>query len=345
MAIPAKVESVQTRAKEALASRVSVVAKRLPSSVKGLMPAGVKARILDRLELRSVEPTKTFGELQSLMHERYHVGNLVSVDRQDFKDTIDAFLALEDASMEGYDSGAGQRIKTVRFIWPYDHDFGDFKVGPGKQRYRPVQLISSFMDEFGVPSTDLTGKTVLDIGCYLGGTSLLLAAMGAEVVAVEEVKKYVDCLSYLRDAFGVENLHPRNLSLYALTDDEFQDAFDIVLFSGVLYHLSDPVLGMRLTFNAVRPGGVVLLETAAARSEDRILEYAGKNQAKRKFGANWFVPSPLVVTEMMDEVGYTDIRTAIQRNRHRPHSRVLAVGKKQKQVDMLRAGLSVPTIR
>ena len=87
--------------------------------------------------------------------------------------------------------------------------------------------------------------------------------MGAKVVAIEEVAKYVDCLKYIRDAFDLENLEPRRLSLYDLTADEFQDAFDIVLFAGVLYHLSDPVLGLRITFDALKPGGTVLLETAA----------------------------------------------------------------------------------
>jgi 2-polyprenyl-3-methyl-5-hydroxy-6-metoxy-1,4-benzoquinol methylase len=339
--------SVDSKLKAALVPPARAVAKRMPSSVKAVLPHRAKNRILDGLQLRATEPPEHFEYLQNLMNDRYHVNNLATVDRHEFKEAIDAFLALENATMEGYTSAEGQRIKTVKFVWPYDHDFGDFQVGPGKGKYRPAQLITRFMDEFGVPSKDLTGKRILDIGCYLGGPSILLAAMGADVVAIEEVKKYVDCLLYLRDAFAIDNLHPRNLSLWDLAGHEYQDAFDIVLFAGVLYHLSDPVLGMRLIFNAVRPGGTVLLETSTARSQERILVYAGKNEwaGKNVSGTNWFIPSPLVVTEMMDEVGFTNIHTAVRTRPSKRHDRMVAIGTKVKQVDMLRAGLSVPTVR
>jgi hypothetical protein len=51
----------------------------------------------------------------------------------------------------------------------------------------------------------------------------------------EEVRKYVDCLKYLKRAFNIENLEPLNLSLFECTTPEFQDAFGFVLFAGVLY--------------------------------------------------------------------------------------------------------------
>jgi 2-polyprenyl-3-methyl-5-hydroxy-6-metoxy-1,4-benzoquinol methylase len=286
-----------------------------------------------------------FKFLQGLM-STYRVENLVNMDRKQFKEGFDRFLSLNDAAMEGLSSSEGQRIRSVRFMWPFDHDFGDFKVGPGTDAFRPMELIANFMDEFDVPSRDLKGKRVLDIGCYAGGTSLLLAAMGAEVVAVEEVAKYVESLKFLRDAFGLETLEPRNLSLYDLTTDEFQDAFDIVLFAGVLYHISDVILGMRITYNALKPGGTTLLETSSTRSEERILEYAGKNQrGANKFGANWFFPSPLVVTELMDEVGYQDIKSFVRRNPRRMRDRTYAMARKHQQEDFLRAGFAVRNIR
>ena len=314
---------------------------RIRPAIGALLPETVKRRLSPPKGPRPDAGPYTY--LQGLMIDNYQVRNLVGVDPLQFRQRIEGFLALEDAEMEGYVAPEMQRAKSVRFRWPYDHDFGDFQVGPGKANHRPSRLLSTFMRRFDALPKSLDGQRVLDIGCYAGGTSLLLAAMGASVVAVEEVTKYVDCLRYLRDSFALENLDPRNLSLYDLTTDEFQDAFDIVLFSGVLYHLSDPVLGLRITFNAVRPGGRCLLETAAAKSNARILDYAGKNDPGRGGGANWFYPSPLVVSEMMDEVGYCDIRSIVQPNPR--HDRVLAVGTKVAQVDMLRAGLSVRTIR
>ena len=340
-AMPKVVEQLES-------STLDALVKRVPNSILELVPDGVKSRVRERVHEKPsgvVETLEHFEFLQTLMTERYNVRNLVNIDPRQFRETIEAFLALEDASMEGYEgSPEMQRAKSIRFYWPYTHDFGDFQVGP-PNKYRPARLIARFMEHFGAPDMDLTGKTVLDIGCYLGGPALLLAAMGAKVVAIEEVAKYVDCLTYIRDAFAIENLEPRRLSLYELTGDEYQDAFDIVLFSGVLYHLSDPVLGMRITFDAVKPGGVVLLETGAARSDARILEYGGRDDGGRKNGANWFFPSPLVVTEMMKEVGYGNVRKSVRHLPHRQRDRMVAVGTKTAQVDMLRAGLSVPNIR
>jgi 2-polyprenyl-3-methyl-5-hydroxy-6-metoxy-1,4-benzoquinol methylase len=326
--------------RETVTSKVRDLASHMPASVKRRVPYRPAT-----IPHPAPRDSANFKFLQSLM-KTYRVENLVNMDRKQFKEGFERFLSLDDSEMEGLNSPEGQRVRTVRFMWPFDHDFGDFKVGPGTGASRPMDLIGNFMDQFDVPSRDLKGKRVLDIGCYAGGTSLLLAAMGAEVVAVEEVAKYVESLKFLRDAFGLENLEPRNLSLYDLTTDEFQDAFDIVLFAGVLYHISDVILGMRITYNALKPGGTTLLETASTRSEERILEYAGKNQkGANKYGANWFFPSPLVVTELMDEVGYKNIESFVRRNPQKIRDRTYAMAKKEQQEDFLRAGFAVRDIR
>ena len=321
----------------------------LTTRVSGHVPANLKRLVPLQLKQKLVPAPPPQFDLPSLDHvsaqkAHYQVANLVGVSPAEFRSRIEAFLALDDAEMEGYQSGAHQRARSVRFEWSEDHDFGDFEV-KGMAQNRSTWLISMFIDQLKALPRDLTGKRVLDIGCWTGGTSLILAQMGASVVAIEEVKKYVDCLEYLCESFGVSNLEPRNLSLYDLTGEEFQDAFDIVLFGGVLYHLSDPVLGTRITFDALRDQGTCLLETAVARSKARILQYAGKDEPGRGSAANWFYPAPNVVHAIMDEVGYRDIRSLLQPQTARPQDRLLAVGKKVTQVDMLRAGLSVPGIR
>jgi SAM-dependent methyltransferase len=198
-----------------------------------------------------------------------------------------------------------------------------------------------FMDRMGRLGQDLKGKRVLDIGCWTGATSFLLAAMGADVVAIEEVAKYVECVNYLRDSFGVDNLEARNLSLFDLAADEFQDAFDIVLFAGVLYHLSDPIIGTRITFNCLKPGGTCLLESSVNQLDGYLLEYV-RSYSRR---GNWFFPSPAVVEAIMEDVGYSDIRTDVTPKPSERLTRMIAVGTKVTQQDMHRAGLSVRTIR
>lgn len=44
---------------------------------------------------------------------------------------------------------------------------------------RHIEIIARFLSDFGLP-LDLTGKKVLDIGVWTGGTCLALCALGAE---------------------------------------------------------------------------------------------------------------------------------------------------------------------
>jgi hypothetical protein len=174
--------------------------------------------------------------------------------------------------------------------------------------------------------------------------------MGAQVAAVEEVKKYVDCLKYLKQVFNVKNLEPLNLSLFECTTPEFQDAFDFVLFGGVLYHLSDPVLGLRITFNCLKDGGTCLLSTAAIPGNRPFVCYEGPQvfgdgdkETLSRSGWNWFTPSVPALRQIMVDVGYRDIQ--VRKVRSGAGLRAFAVGKRVHHVDITRAGLSQRHIR
>jgi 2-polyprenyl-3-methyl-5-hydroxy-6-metoxy-1,4-benzoquinol methylase len=279
---------------------------------------------------------------------RYRVESLVGESPEAFQERIVGFLQLEDASMEGYEDPSKQRDLSIRFRWGHDHDFGAFRLR-GQMEDRHLWLLSTFMERFGALPRDLTGKSVLDIGCWTGGTSLLLAAMGAEVMAIEEVRKYVDALTYVRDAFGLKNLEPRNLSLYDCSGPEFQDRFDYVLYAGVLYHVTDPVLSLRIVFDSLRDGGTSLIETAAIPARGAMVRYEGPRvfgtgdaKSLTRSGWNWFVPSTGALEQMIRDVGFADVRVPPKLTKNK---RAFAVARRAEHVDMLRAGLSTPGIR
>jgi 2-polyprenyl-3-methyl-5-hydroxy-6-metoxy-1,4-benzoquinol methylase len=176
---------------------------------------------------------------------------------------------------------------------------------------RYLTLLAAFIDEFRVLPLSLNGARVLDIGCWTGGMSLLLAAMGAEVFAIEEVRKYADVVNYMKNAFGLDNLTVENRSLYSLDDEKFYDRFDIALYSGVLYHVTDPVLSLRIIFNALKDGGACLLETMAVAGKGSFCDYYGAYDTLRRpadgkprFGWSWFIPSLEAVSRMMTDVGF-----------------------------------------
>ena len=89
---------------------------------------------------------------------------------------------------------------------------------------------------------DLSGKSVLDVGCNAGFYSLEMKKRGAaRVVGIDTDEKYLDQARFAAKVSG-EEIEFRNLSVYRV--DELREQFDLVLFMGVLYHLRHPLLAL-----------------------------------------------------------------------------------------------------
>lgn len=116
---------------------------------------------------------------------------------------------------------------------------------------------------------------------------------------------------------------------------------EIVHFPGVLYHLSDPVLGLRILFNALKVGGFILVESAGIDVREPFCRFWGNRpvQQDRRSGWAWFWPSPSALHRMMKEAGFDEVQTQWH------EGRVYGFGRKCSQVGICKAGLSVPGIR
>lgn len=296
--------------------------------------------------LTAPESLPSYQQIADLM-KQFTVDNLVATDPSTFKEKIDHYLGLDDSDMEGYTGESYQRDLSVKFHWGHNHDFGSFQL-KGRMKNRHIEILTLFCDQFGVPLESFRGLRILDIGAWTGGFSLLLSALGAKVTALEEVKKYTDVLEFLRDSFGLEDFHVYNMSLFELDNEKFYDQFDVVLYSGVLYHVTDPILSLRILFNVLRDNGICLTESLTIAKNEPILEYSGaqmfssgEQPNKNRQGWNWLIPSPTTVKSMLYDVGFSDVEIGIRMDK----KRVLAVARRIKHVDMLRAGLARPNIR
>lgn len=91
---------------------------------------------------------------------------------------------------------------------------------------------------------DLTGKTVLDIGCNAGFYSIEMKKRGADrVLGVDFDDAYLAQAHFASEVAGT-NIEFRKLSVYDV--GALRERFDIVLFMGVLYHLRHPLLALDL---------------------------------------------------------------------------------------------------
>ncbi len=97
---------------------------------------------------------------------------------------------------------------------------------------------------------DLTGWTVLDIGCSAGFYSFELAKRGAIVTAIDHDPRYLRQARWLAEKLGINSVTFHQLQLYDLARWEKQ--FDLVWFMGVFYHLRYPLLGLDIVSRLVK---------------------------------------------------------------------------------------------
>jgi SAM-dependent methyltransferase len=282
--------------------------------------------------------------------EFYKTFNLKGITPEKFMKSIQSKIGVIDARTEGYsvDEIEQQRDLSIKFHWGHNHDFGDFKLN-GRMDDRHINLLANFIALFPVDLEDFRDKHVFDIGCWTGGTTLLLATLAKKVYAIEEVKMYAETVSFLLRSFDIcDRVSVESKSIYDCNLEEFYDEFDIVYFPGVIYHLSDPLLALRILFNSLKVGGFILVESAGINREEPFCKFdgsltygSGKRETLNRGGWNWFIPSPSALYRMMREAGFDDIQTQW----HNITKRVYGYGRKVSKVGICKAGLSVPNIK
>ncbi len=93
---------------------------------------------------------------------------------------------------------------------------------------------------------DLTGKSVLDVGCNAGFYSFEMKRRGARrVVGIDSDTGYLAQAQYAAKINGLD-VEFQQMDVYDVAS--LHEAFDVVLFMGVLYHLRHPLLALDLLY-------------------------------------------------------------------------------------------------
>ena len=91
---------------------------------------------------------------------------------------------------------------------------------------------------------DLTGMTVLDVGCNGGFYSMEMKRRGASrVLGIDHDEQYLDQARYAAEVTGLDIAFER-MSVYEVA--KLRERFDLVIFMGVFYHLRHPLLALDL---------------------------------------------------------------------------------------------------
>jgi tRNA (mo5U34)-methyltransferase len=229
-------------------------------------------------------------------------------------------------------------VGTVPWWW-HSIDLGQGVVTPGHKG--PLGVMQDELATLQLP--DLTHKTVLDIGTMDGFYAFEAERRGARrVVAVDYYSWSLDLANhatYMADCQrrGVRpapdetspHWHPDTLpgkrgydtahqalgsrvetvvADYLTLDPEKFGTFDVTLFLGVLYHLEDPLRGLRQVAALTR--GVAVIETAAMLLTDRdeaLVAFYEANELDNDM-SNWWVPTMPALLGLCRAAGFRDVK-------------------------------------
>ncbi len=173
--------------------------------------------------------------------------------------------------------------------------------------------------EHAVPA-DLTGKTVLDIGCNAGFYSLAMKRRGAaRVVGIDSDPGYLEQARFAAEVSGMD-IEFRELDVYDV--GKLGEKFDLVLFMGVLYHLRHPLLALDLLHEHIVKD--LLIFQSMIRGSDQVDEiepdypfhetaifespgYPAMFFVEKRFAndpTNWWVPNRACVQAMLRSSGF-----------------------------------------
>jgi tRNA (mo5U34)-methyltransferase len=167
---------------------------------------------------------------------------------------------------------------------------------------------------------DLTGRTVLDIGCNAGFYSLEMKRRGASrVLGIDTDESYLRQARFAAQVEGA-NIEFRRLAVWDVAS--LHETFDLVIFMGVFYHLRHPLLALDLIHEHVARD-LMLFQSMQRGSRDIVYpepdydfnEPAPFNQPgypKMHFiehryshdQTNWWVPNRACVEAMLRSSGF-----------------------------------------
>lgn len=193
--------------------------------------------------------------------------------------------------------------------------------GPEDENRRVQNLINhSFPPLLKLLGGSLEGMRVLDAASNAGGFSVEAARLGAShVLGFDVVDRYVEQANFVKTALGVENVEFKKLDLYELSEESV-GMFDVTFCFGLLYHLEDPVGGMRKLASVTRRAMLVdtntmpgddnaplwRMSTPSVASEENLEGSATNLWRDREYCQ--MKPNAAAVRRLLKVLGFDDVR-------------------------------------
>jgi tRNA (mo5U34)-methyltransferase len=171
---------------------------------------------------------------------------------------------------------------------------------------------------------DLSGRSVLDIGCNAGFYAMEMKRRGAaRVVGVDTADDYLAQARFAAKVSGLE-IEFRKMSVYDV--GTLGERFDVVVFMGVLYHLRYPLLALDLIHEHVASDLLLFQSMQRGSAEIEPLEknydfwnvelfertgFPKLHFIEQRYAddpTNWWIPNRACVEAMLRSAGFSILR-------------------------------------
>lgn len=200
--------------------------------------------------------------------------------------------------------------------WFHDLDLKGVRTAPDHPLGNFLQAIwANVRDAF---PADMSGLSVLDIGCNAGFYSLQLHARGAAVTGIEHDPRYLEQARFAADVLGAD-IEYLEMDVYDV--EQLHRKFDYVLFMGVLYHLRYPLYALDRVARVV--GGKMIFQSMLRGQSDVLVPNADYPITEREIFSderfpcmyfieqryahdptNWWIPNRSGVEAMLRSAGF-----------------------------------------
>lgn len=211
--------------------------------------------------------------------------------------------------------------ERVRSLGPWFHNIDLDGVPTAPDHFLQDYPASKFRHFADAVPADLSGRTVLDIGCNAGFYALEMKRRGADrVIGIDSDLRYLEQARLVAEVYEAD-IEFRQMSVFDVA--ALGECFDLVLFMGVLYHLRHPLLALDLIrehaardlllFQSMQRGSkeVAAVERDYAFADEAHFDapgYPHMHFIEHRYAgdpSNWWIPNAACAEAMLRSAGFT----------------------------------------
>jgi SAM-dependent methyltransferase len=199
--------------------------------------------------------------------------------------------------MRQLDTLTDEKIRSLKWYYSTELRPGVLTLG---RNYQNVLATRRLMER-----VDFEGLRVLDIGAMEGYSTLLAMRAGATVTAYDRPTDHASRVQLVKEARGVDFEYvygiPFNQHVWA-HHKAGRELYDCIIFSGVLYHVIEPMLFLWLVRTMLRPGGILIMETSSMLEDECLL--VTNDRGRFTPGDTYYHPSTGWIEYSLGAIGF-----------------------------------------